>query len=115
MVCCIHMSDITKTIPQKVGIEVLNSLFDGSIEQFEFHMSGTPKRLKEGDYVYTIFDNQLIGRLKIKRFVAGEVNPKSGRPRTLIYVKAPGERLSKPIPKKGHRGTRYFDGADWPK
>ena len=33
---------------------------------------------------------------------------------TLILVEAPGERLAAPIPKKGHRGTRYTDGADWP-
>jgi hypothetical protein len=29
-------------------------------------------------------------------------------------VAAPGERLATPIPKQGHRGTRYYDGADWP-
>jgi hypothetical protein len=29
-------------------------------------------------------------------------------------VKAPGERLPEPLPKKGHRGTRYYDGEDWP-
>jgi len=29
-------------------------------------------------------------------------------------VEAPGERLPEPIPKKGHRGTRYTDGEDWP-
>lgn len=108
------MSGITKTIPKKAGIEFVDSLFDGSIEQFEFHMAGSPKRLQTGDYVYTIFNDWLIGRLKITRFIEGTVNPKSGRPRTLIYVEAPGERLDIPIPQKGHRGTRYYDGADWP-
>ena len=106
---------ITKTIPAKEGIEQLNTLYDGSITEYEFHMAGKPSKLKVGDYVYTIFNDELHGRLKIKRFVEGAVNPKSGKPRTLIMVAAPGERLEPPIPKKGHRGTRYYDGAEWPK
>ena len=105
---------VTKTIPAKAGIETLNALYDGTLAEYEFHMAGTPSKLKPGDYVYTIFDNQLHGRLKIKSLVGGAVNPSSGRPRTLIIVEAPGERLTVPIPHKGHRGTRYFDGAGWP-
>lgn len=105
---------ITKTIPAKEGIETLNALYDGSVQEYEFHMAGTPSKLEEGHYVYTIFNDQLHGRLKIKRLVGGATNPKSGRPRTLIIVAAPGERLETSIPKKGHRGTRYYDGADWP-
>ncbi len=106
---------ITKTIPATAGIEVVNSLFDGSRDEFEFHMAGAePKRLKVGDYVYTIFGNRLYGRLKIKRFVTGETNPASGKPRILIVVDAPGERLDTPLPKKGHQGTRYTEGEDWP-
>ncbi len=106
---------ITKTVPAKAGEEVLNSLYDGSRKQYEFHMAGSePKRLKVGDYVYTIFNDQLRGRLKIKKFITGETNPDSGKPRILIIVEAPGERLQQPIPKKGHRGTRYTDGEDWP-
>jgi hypothetical protein len=31
-----------------------------------------------------------------------------------MIVEAPGERLPEPIPKKGQRGTRYYDGAQWP-
>ncbi len=104
---------ITKTIPAKEGIESLNALYDGSISEFEFHMAGQPSKLKVGDYVYTIFNNQLHGRLKIKQLIGGAVNPKSGKPRTLILVEAPGERLAAPIPKKGHRGTRYYDGSEW--
>lgn len=105
---------ITKTIPAKAGIETLNALYDGSVQEYEFHMAGTPSKLEAGHYVYTIFNDQLHGRLKIKRLVGGATNPKSGRPRTLIIVAAPGERLETPIPKKGHRGTRYYDGAEWP-
>jgi hypothetical protein len=67
-----------------------------------------------GHYVYTIFDGYLIGRLEIIRLQGGAVNPKSGKPRTLVYVRTPGERLGVPIPREGHRGTRYYDGADWP-
>jgi hypothetical protein len=106
---------ITKTIPAKEGITSLEALYDGSVSKFEFHMAGQPSKLKVGDYVYTIFNDQLYGRLKIKEFVGGVVNPQSGQPRTLILVEAPGERLETPIPKKGHRGTRYYDGAEWPK
>ena len=106
---------ITKTIPANEGIESLNALYDGSISEFGFHMAGKPSKLKVGDYVYTIFDDQLYGRLKIKELIGGAVNPKSGKARTLLIVEAPGERLSEPIPKKGHRGTRYYDGAEWPK
>ena len=105
---------ITKTIPATEGIEHVNALYDGLIAEYEFHMAGKPSKLSVGDYVYTIFGDQLIGRLKIKRLVGGAVNPKSGKPRTLIIVETPGERLETPIPKKGHRGTRYYDGADWP-
>lgn len=106
---------ITKTVPAKAGIEYLDSLYDGSRKEAEFHMAGIePKRLKAGDYVYTIFDNQLHGRLKITRFITGAKNPSSGRPRILIIVAAPGERLESPVPKKGHQGTRYTDGEDWP-
>ncbi len=105
---------ITKTIPAREGIEAINALYDGSLGEYEFHMAGTPSKLTVGDYVYTIFDDQLYGRLKIREMIGGAVNPKSGKPRTLLIVDAPGERLSDPIPKKGHRGTRYYDGKDWP-
>ena len=105
---------ITKTIPAADGWERVDSLFDGSVTEHEFHMAGQPSRLHVGDFVYTIFQNQLIGRLRIKRIEPGAVNPKSGKARTLIFVEAPGERLPVPIPKQGHQGTRYTDGAEWP-
>lgn len=104
---------ITKTIPAKVGKEIADSMYDGTVSEYEFHMAGKPSKLKVGDYVYTIFNDYLIGRLKIKELIGGAVNPKSGRPRTLIIVECPGEKAKKPIPRKGHRGTRYYDGADW--
>ena len=104
---------ITKTIPASRGDDGIESLFDGSRAEFEFHMAGTPSKLKVGDFVYTIFNDQLRGRLRITELVGGAVNPKSGRPRTLIMVECPGEKLAIPIPRKGHRGTRYYDGADW--
>ena len=106
---------ITKTIPAKAGVTMLDSLYDGSREQYEFHMAGkSPTRLKVGDYVYTIFGDQLHGRLRIREFITGSQNPNSGKPRVLIIVDAPGERLASPVPKRGHRGTRYTDGGDWP-
>jgi hypothetical protein len=106
---------ITKTIPASAGVEVLDSLYDGSRKEYEFHMAGTaPKRLKVGDYVYTIFNDQLHGRLRIRKFITGAINPASGKPRILVIVDAPGERLPTPLPKKGHRGTRYTEGEDWP-
>ena len=105
---------ITKTIPAKAGQQALDSLYDGSCSEYEFHMAGKePARLKTGDFVYTIFGDQLHGRLKIREFVTGAVNPDSGKPRILIIVEAPGERLKNPVAKKGHRGTRYTDGEDW--
>lgn len=105
---------ITKTIPAVRGEEAAVALYDGSISEFEFHMAGKPSRLNVGDYVYTIFNDQLIGRVKIKELILGALNPDSGKPRTLIMVECPGERLALPIPRQGHRGTRYYDGADWP-
>ncbi len=105
---------ITKTIPAQEGLAGLNTLYDGSRTEFEFHMAGKPSKLAVGDYVYTIFNDQVIGRLKIKRLEGGAFNPESGKPRTLIFVEAPGEKLSVPIPRQGHRGTRYYDGAEWP-
>lgn len=107
---------ITKTIPAQAGLETLESLYDGSRKEYEFHMAGVePKRLKLGDFVYTIFNDQLHGRLRIRRFITGASNPNSGKPRILIIAEAPGERLKKPIPRKGHRGTRYTEGEDWPR
>ena len=105
---------ITKTVPQSAGIETVQLLYDGPAGEYEFHMAGKPSRLQVGHYVYTIFNNQLVGRLEIIRLDGGATNPKSGKPRTLIYVRTPGERIPMPIPRKGHRGTRYYDGADWP-
>ena len=105
---------ITKTIPAREGQAGVDSLYDGSLSEFEFHMAGKPSRLKVGDYVYTIFNDMLQGRCQIKELIGGAVNPSSGKPRTLIMVSCPGEKLPQPIPRKGHRGTRYYDGADWP-
>jgi hypothetical protein len=105
---------ITKTIPADEGIEQVDSLYDGSVKEYEFHMAGKPSKLAVGDYVYTIFEHHIRGRLKIKELRGGAVNPKSGKPRTQVFVAAPGERLDAPIPRKGHQGTRYYDGADWP-
>jgi hypothetical protein len=104
---------ITKTIPHSEGFQVVEALYSVSGE-YEFHMAGKPSQLKAGDYVYTIFNDRLIGRLEIIRLMEGAVNPNSGKPRTLIYVRTPGERLAVPIARKGHRGTRYYDGAEWP-
>ena len=105
---------ISKTIPASQGKEALEALYDGSIKEFEFHMAGSPSKLEEGHYVYTIFNDELYGRCKITRLVGGAVNPNSGKPRTLIYVACPGESLKKAIPLKGHRGTRYQEGDFWP-
>ena len=105
---------ITKTIPASAGQELVDALYDGSLSEYEFHMAGSPSKLKVGHYVYTIFGDQMIGRLHIRSLLPGAVNPKSGKPRTLIVVDAPGERLETPVPKKGHRGTRYTEGEDWP-
>ena len=108
------MKGITKTIPKDVGIDDVNRLFDGSLSEHEFHMAGNNPKIEPGDYVYAIFEHQMIGRLRIKELIPGHVNPKSGKPRTLIMVECPGERLHPPIPRRGHQGTRYYDGADWP-
>jgi len=105
---------ITKTIPAGRGEAAVEALYDGSLEEFEFHMAGSPSKLNVGDYVYTIFEHSIRGRLQITSFVEGATNPKSGRPRTLIMVACPGEKLAAPIPRRGHQGTRYYDGADWP-
>ncbi len=105
---------ITKTIPGERSQAEVDALYNGQLNEFEFHMSGTPSKLAPGHYVYTIYHNQLIGRLRITRIEPGATNPKSGRPRSLIFVEAPGERLPHPIPRQGHQGTRYFDGSEWP-
>ena len=104
---------ITKTIPAAAGREVLDSLYDGSRSEFEFHMAGKPSRLDVGDYVYTIWQDMVVGRCQIIRIEIGAVNPASGKPRSLIFVKTPGEKLAKPYARQGHRGTRYYDGEGW--
>lgn len=105
---------ITKTLPQTEGPQAADELYTVAGE-YEFHMAGKPSKLKVGHFVYTIWQDEIIGRLPIVRLEGGAVNPKSGKPRTLIFVSTPGERLATPIPRTGHRGTRYYDGADWPK
>ncbi len=105
---------ITKTIPADEGFERIDELYEGELGEYEFHMAGKPSKLHVGDFVYTIFQHEIRGRLKITRLQGGAVNPKSGKDRTLIYVETPGERLEKTIPRKGHQGTRYYDGAEWP-
>ena len=105
---------ITKTIPQSDGREAVDQLYDGSITEFEFHKAGGAARLEVGHYVYTIFQDEMIGRCKVIRLDETAVNPASGKPRTLVYVACPGERLKTPYAYKGHRGTRYYDGAGWP-
>ncbi len=92
---------ISKTIPAGDGREAVDALYDGSLEEFEFHMAGQPSKLNVGDYVYTIFGDELIGRCQIVRIEGGAVNPSSGKPRTLIYVRAPGERLRRADPHEG--------------
>lgn len=103
-----------KTVPAARGQAGIDSLYNGSLSEFEFHMAGKPSKLNVGDYVYTIFKDNLVGRLKITELIGGAVNPNSGKPRTLIMVACPGEKLATSIPRQGHRGTRYYDGADWP-
>ncbi len=110
------MNGITKTIPKGEGAEAFERLYDGSISEFEFHMAGKAQspRLNVGDYVFTIFDHHIRGRCKITKFIAGHTNPKSGKPRVLVMVECPGEKLDIPIPRRGHQGTRYWDGDEWP-
>lgn len=107
------MSGISKTIPQNRE-DSADWLFDGSVSEFEFHMRGKPSKLDVGDYVYTIWQDECLGRCKITRILLDQKHPRTGKVQTLIYVACPGERLKTPIPMKGHRGTRYYDGADWP-
>ncbi len=105
---------ISKTIPKEERQQVLAILYGDTAGEYEFHMAGEPSRLEVGNYVYTIFNDQLVGRCKIIRITGGSVNPGSGKPRTLIFVSTPGESLIQPIPFMGHRGTRYYDGSGWP-
>ena len=107
------MSGITKTIPQTDGVEAVEALYDGRVGEYEFHMAGKPSRLNVGDFVYTIWQDMVVGRCQIIRIELGTFNPESGKPRSLIIVNTPGEKLKKPYPRKGHRGTRYYDGDGW--
>lgn len=95
---------ITKTLPAERAREEAELLYSGIVGEFEFHMAGTPSKLAPGDYVYTIVNNQLIGRLKITRIEPSvTTNPKSGKPRTLIYVNTPGSALPLPSPARDTR------------
>ena len=59
-------SGITKTLPLSRSQQEIDALYDGSLNTFEFHMAGKPSKLEVGDYVYTIYKNELIGRLQIQ-------------------------------------------------
>ena len=67
---------ITKTIPASAGQDTVDALYDGSLSEYEFHMAGSPSKLKVGHYVYTIFGNQVISRLHKSRDI--------GLPRTRL-------------------------------
>lgn len=56
----------TKTFQANAGQGTVERLYDGSLSEYEFHIAGSPSKLKVDHYVYTIFGNQLIGRLGIK-------------------------------------------------
>ncbi len=88
---------ITKTIPAGRGSEAVAALYDGTLHEFEFHMAGRPSRLNVGDFVYTIFNHHLVGRLKIKELIGGAINPSSGKPRTLIMVACPANSCPFPF------------------
>ena len=105
---------ITKTVPQAKGQNAVDQLYDGSIKEFAFHKAGGAGRLEVGHYVYTIFQNEMIGRCRVIRLDENSVNPDSGKPRTEVYVACPGEKLKNPYPHPGHRGTRYYNGEGWP-
>ena len=66
---------ITKTIPAERSQAEVDQLYDGTAGEFEFHMAGTPSKLQPGDFVYTIYNNHLIGRLRITRIEPGATNP----------------------------------------
>jgi hypothetical protein len=53
---------ITKMIPANEGMDRVDSLYDGSVREYEFHMAGQPSKLEVGDYVYTIFQHHICGR-----------------------------------------------------
>lgn len=107
------MSGITKTIPQSEGEQAVDFLYGKEKGEFDFHMAGKPSRLAEGDYIYTIWKDEVVGRCKIVRIESGHTNPSSGKPRSLIFVSIPGEKAKNPFTRKGHRGTRYYEGEDW--
>jgi hypothetical protein len=107
------MSGITKTIPQSEGESAVDYLYEEKIGEFDFHMAGKPSKLVEGQFVYTIWKDEIVGRCKIIRIESGHTNPKSGKARSLIFVAIPGEKAKNPFRRKGHRGTRYYDGDDW--
>jgi hypothetical protein len=105
---------ITKTISLENGLESLEALYNGSLTEYQFRMIGRPTKLQVNDYVYTIFNDEIHGRLKITSMIGEITDHQTGAYHTLIVVEAPGERLDSPIPKKGHGGLHYYDGAEWP-
>lgn len=107
------MSGITKTIPQKEGMIAISQLYDGSIDSFVFHMRGKPSKLDVGEYVYTIWKDQLFGRCVITQIEHDVVSLDGNKTQTLIHVACPGNRCVPPLPYKGHRGTRYYKGNVW--
>ena len=86
---------ITKTVPAKRGIEGAMALYDGTLSEFEFHMAGKPSRLNVGDYVYTIFHDQLIGRCQVTELIGGAVNPRLWQTTHTNYGRLP-RRTARP-------------------
>ena len=49
---------------------MVNAPYDGSIDEFKSRTVGKPSKLSVSDYVYAIFQDELVGRLKIKSLIS---------------------------------------------
>ncbi len=115
--------DITRTIQQDEDPSHIDGFFQGQNRELRFPVKGKPKRLGMGDYVYLIFRGKIVGRFSVTHIVpippnqipyeVGKKRPFTTKGTYFVVTKAPGERTTKLIHRRGHQGIRYDNVSAW--
>ena len=108
--------DITRTIQATENRSWVNQLFSGPPRQDWFPLPFTPRKAGVGDWLYVIYQGEIVGRCKIAAIPPYQgPDPVGGQGHTIdarcrVYVEVPGERspsTKKTLSARGDMGIRY--------